>query len=1456
MAPSAQSDGRATFKLRRTLAIDFSSAIPQEAARLPRGLHARNMCFHPHRSVIAVGLERCIGEYDVLSGAKLGCAHFVGTPVSMCYMPDGNAIAVLLENGSIMAWNTTNWRSRVICQPLEKLAGDKAMDEGFLAIGHNVLFFAERMHTTIRGVLWNAAADKKKSMKLKLDNYKKPIVGMECGPGGKQLYIAYADFTVRAYNISSQSLAFNPISLASKESRAAVGTGVISVAAHPFIPTASLLMAAFSNGRVGVWEVVPGKQAVRLGQVELPDVADVVGVGLHCPGNAVTAFTYSARTNSYSAYAWQILVDRRSRDVTLLGANMEPKDIKSFAQEAGRAALHHAGSSALYEQCWWQECSWGSLRSPGVGSPAIRSIILSPHDGSLALHLWPSAHKLQAKLIGELGTEEVVAARKLLAIPILQAVMASAPSHSAPLSKVAAMHSPMGFWSEASRTKPLLFSQSLNFLENGKLQSHRLSDGSRGDSVPLPAVDGDGRSLEPQLLVESSVQQASLIFFIGTEPVAKGSKGGSKPSWRFTCLQKDMQDEEGSGEFWFLPGVTGAFFGERDLHFAILEQNLQNAAVYQTQEMTRIRPPIYRVSLEAPGGIFPGVVRPKRERNDDTQEESSQEVDFLDTGDDNTDDETPAGCLMWVALGGRLCMGDLPAGVPPTEGAGLCQLGTPAAQASIQLMPSERVLQVCWQHFTEDYTAGSIYAAGAVLTNMRLLVVSPALQELMEYVPDHFHGSVLPVISCLWVGPALLLMIASGQVMILAWDGSVQPVCSVADKSPTPALVGALGDRLILLRNTEDAMEVSIRAVSLFQPLAIAWATLAERGILPGGVPEMRSALRSLAANYDCSTVDRKLLAVLAVSGAADLAAELVEAIPRSGGSATLACHAAAGNWTRAAGILLSDFQRSVYYPKPPPEGSSLHRKMLSLGRGAAAHGQFGTARQMYEAAGDTSSVLLLAFLAGDFDCLRRYTRYGTTDDFETNSSPADAAEVRRLSTALIAANEAGFQQSVSSDPQWTLKRLYPEGTADGEEWDIAPPGAVPSMQTSQDAMGGRIPPISGDSLVPYLGVSGSAQPQSSVGSGGVGRPAHSDDGGFQEVGADDDDGDMDGGEDAQEAARQAFQMQSDSGFDSSDDESDAGSVSGADASRQRLQIKIRAAAPPEAAADPNALKAAAMNLSLAPASQLKFKRANTADSSFSTEDSSESSKASSPTKSIDLQRPSFLHPQHPPPAAPAPPPPKAAMGFSPPPLPPQPQANPAPGGMSLGLFKAGVTEMEKGTWDQAIVLLTKAMDAVEEEARTGRLDTARKQQRMALMSQYLAAVQMLQYSREAVSGPGASDASLELRAKMLRFTSGLRLESKHAIALKQTAVQRNMEVCNYGFAIGALESLISDALQANASPEYTTKLQQTLEECDAKGGGDASVPDDEDCTVIPDILSQASSAAEVVSLVKQLYEG
>ena len=59
---------------------------------------------------------------------------------------------------------------------------------------------------------------------------------------------------------------------------------------------------------------------------------------------------------------------------------------------------------------------------------------------------------------------------------------------------------------------------------------------------------------------------------------------------------------------------------------------------------------------------------------------------------------------------------------------------------------------------------------------------------------------------------------------------------------------------------------------------------------------------------------------------------------------------------------------------RPPPKGSPLHQRLVSMGRAAAAYGKFSTARECWEAAGEWGELLPLCALQGDFDALRGYS--------------------------------------------------------------------------------------------------------------------------------------------------------------------------------------------------------------------------------------------------------------------------------------------------------------------------------------------------------------------------------------------------------------------------------------------------------------------------------------------------
>ena len=57
----------------------------------------------------------------------------------------------------------------------------------------------------------------------------------------------------------------------------------------------------------------------------------------------------------------------------------------------------------------------------------------------------------------------------------------------------------------------------------------------------------------------------------------------------------------------------------------------------------------------------------------------------------------------------------------------------------------------------------------------------------------------------------------------------------------------------------------------------------------------------------------------------------------------------------------------------PPPAGSQMHRRLVAIGRAAAAYGKFAAARDSLEAAGQWAELMPLCALQGDFDAIRDY---------------------------------------------------------------------------------------------------------------------------------------------------------------------------------------------------------------------------------------------------------------------------------------------------------------------------------------------------------------------------------------------------------------------------------------------------------------------------------------------------
>lgn len=144
--------------------------------------------------------------------------------------------------------------------------------------------------------------------------------------------------------------------------------------------------------------------------------------------------------------------------------------------------------------------------------------------------------------------------------------------------------------------------------------------------------------------------------------------------------------------------------------------------------------------------------------------------------------ETDVGVLSWLAAPCfpptcRLCLAEVsPSAVTYSNKSRVLPV-----RASLALRPGEAVLQVAWQtlvpadasfHTGSEGAGTAVAAAAAVLTSQRLLIVNERLGVVASASVPADMG--LPV-SCLWMGPALLLSTTTGQVSVgagwLRWNG-------------------------------------------------------------------------------------------------------------------------------------------------------------------------------------------------------------------------------------------------------------------------------------------------------------------------------------------------------------------------------------------------------------------------------------------------------------------------------------------------------------------------------------------------------------------------------------------------------------------------------------------------------------------------------------------------------------
>ncbi|KAG2498542.1 hypothetical protein HYH03_003293 [Edaphochlamys debaryana] len=807
--------------------------------------------------------------------------------------------------------------------------------------------------------------------------------------------------------------------------------------------------------------------------------------------------------------------------------------------------------------------------------------------------------------------------------------------------------------------------------------------------------------------------------------------------------------------------------------------------------------------------------------------------------------------------------------------------GPIARQAAFPLLPHETVLHVAWQSLSlaAEPAAGSkaaeaaaaaapsgpADAVAAVLTSQRLLLLTAGLRQVASVSLSGVGSAALgeSLTSVLWAGPMLLACSAAGQVLQLTWTGQLLPVATLSPGGHV-SLLGVTADSLIVLRsplgplppaaaaaasatgaNVAAAAAALAEAVSrpaaLLQPLLIGWSSLAATGLLSYGsygaaaASVVRPALRHALASYDPQSATPRGVWALISAGAWDVAAAVAGHMPPmgdGGGAVKLAAAAAAGSWAAVAATLQGEASRALHAPAPPPRGSELHAKLVAAAAGALFHGQVTVASDLFLAAGEWPSAMVLAVCSGNVSGV-----YGISQKLASSSGPpgvegpaaagsSEVAAAGQLATALRSLY-GGVGSGALADATLALQQpqqppapgvgvgppQQPEPLERADRWPLASPlasaaavtvpGALPRVAYT-DAEIGPVPPAGPPSAVAFYALTSTAAASvaaaaagGSAGAGGSSRvaaglvPGDASAGGGGRGGSTVTGGDLEttsvaSSDAAQAAARAEFMGHAGLGLGgptidfSSDDDSSiseaTGSAAGGAGGGARRQIKIQIRDKPAGSAAPDAsLREAAKALRLGPGAPPLPGAASVGGSSIASAAS-----------------------------VPAPPPPPPAVQFP-------------PGMTSAQLFGGGMSLMETGDWRNAAAHFARAMSVLRHE-EAGAMDAAARAARQGMCASYYAAVRLL----EAVgTGSGPRE------ARLYRYLAGLRLTPQHGTALLREAITRNRLARNYRYAGDQLTSLIG-AVADSAPADYLAQLQADIEECDRAGGRDASVPADE----------------------------
>ncbi|CAG9467863.1 unnamed protein product [Pedinophyceae sp. YPF-701] len=1028
---------------------------------------------HPRDPVVFAGLQGAVLRFDSLSGALLSKNSIAGLPTGACFTPWSTRgpsphpmLVIALADWSLLLLDPEAGRVEKIQGPDQRaekkpllrplLSGNPAYPIVLLSLQCHTSVYMQRLYLPPRTDGKEVKPNSRRARAaMQLQRLPKidagPILGLEFNPNSpREFLVACLDGSVRAYELSVNVGAGGPM---------AAGGGIRKQRALFTLSPPSTL----SGKQMSALQAQEGGLAAARRALAISGPVGQTGARLVAflhPTGSTLAWQLPALAPGPDAPPVQPCAEYHAAGrVHLCGVG--------FLHTAGTTILASVFQAALLDRAWavmWelQDDGGGGIPvSParfgvevGVSAPAV-PLHASCAAGPRGLMVLSTAARLRGPGEGEAGRDGNDASLTL-------ALCARVPQELAAGSLAALVGeaaSPVSAWVSGERVDVAGGGVFVSGLGVCAYDATKASAGAHAQQwavlMNLSPSDSQGRFCAPSSVTLS--RDAALAAV-----VVRATLGDARRPGEVVLLQMTREEPQPAA---YVDGIAAAFVGPGHARLAVLSGNLATVSLH---EVTR-------------GGEVPGTPLSKTSPGDSPILQLLQPDLWAGPSD--------ACRVMWVNSAPALCLsGPLPESADDAGSAG----DRLKPEAQLPLLPGERVAQVLWQDINPagDAHAAPVWAA-AVVTSRRVMMVSSTLTVLASAnSPAECCGAPLPITSAAWAGPALLAVTASGLVLQLTWTSQLLPVCSVPVDAATTqvAIAGTAPDRVLIARRSAGSpASVSARAVNLAQAVAVGTCTMHVAGVLPGGVPAVRSILRRVAAAWDLGAdASPALLAALASASCGDLAHLVAQSADGIGEDERLGAAVMAQDWSSAAAQLLPGLSAA-----PRRGGGALaaawsQRRLVDVARGCAATGRLRAAMTCLSRAGMHGGAAAIAAACRSAGAARQVANSMVA----SGAVPSDDAD--RMGASLVAAmtllhgsvpgadGDGGVQVQ---DMRQTIKYAGDDGA--GGEWRLAGPGAAPVAYTRAGWRGQRevtLPAVD----VTDLGASLGMQPAGAGGKAGA----------------------------------------------------------------------------------------------------------------------------------------------------------------------------------------------------------------------------------------------------------------------------------------------------------------------------------------------------------------------------------